>query len=293
MTKLWRVNCQEKEFPGMWQRWYKNQCVAVGWSAYRGFKLDEKSKNKGWNVARKALKAMERGDYIIVSLRGHRVGRLGRITNKLIGDDEWNPLVPASKSYAHGEMGRRIEVRWDLTTGPGNQDLVVQLPVNTRFSTVRKTISEIHSTSIEVLKSTMNDSANWVSLLGNFSYEKALSNYIANYPNHLEDGFLPHPDKKVREKLFKDRTRADVLLVDKENKTVIVECKQHSPTITDITQLRHYMKLFFEEEGEKPRGILVHGGAQKLASEVIAYAGKEPSVEIINYVLDVQFRSSK
>jgi hypothetical protein len=58
----------------------------------------------------------------------------------------------------------------------------------------------------------MNDLANWVSLLGSFRYEKALSDYIANYSNRLEDGLLPHPNSKIRERVVKDRTRLDVLL---------------------------------------------------------------------------------
>jgi hypothetical protein len=28
--KLWKINCMEDEYPGLWQRWLKHQCVAVG-----------------------------------------------------------------------------------------------------------------------------------------------------------------------------------------------------------------------------------------------------------------------
>jgi len=295
MPKLWKVNCQENRFPGMWQRWYKNQCVAVGWAAKRGYELNGEAKgSRGWSVARNALKKIQIGDYVVVSLRSNRVGRLGQVTRKLIGDAEWNPLVRPSKSFLHGEMGRRVEVRWDLTTGPNDQDLVVQLPSSTRFNVgeLISAISEIRSVSLGDLKSEMNNPENWVSLLGDFRYEKALSDYIANYPNRLEEGLLPHPDKKVRERVFKDETRLDVLLVDKQEKTVVVECKQHSPRTDDIEQLRHYMKLFYEEDGEMPRGILVHGGAQKLRSEIAECAKEKPPIEIVNYVLDVRFRPS-
>ncbi len=56
---------------------------------------------------------------IIMSLRGHRVGRLGEVTGKAIEDADWNPLVLRTKDDPDGEMGRRIFVRWDLTAGGG------------------------------------------------------------------------------------------------------------------------------------------------------------------------------
>ena len=279
----------------MWQRWFKNQCVAIGWPSTRGFKLNGYTQGrKGWRTARKAIKDMEIGDYVIVALRGNRVGRLGQITGNAIEDDEWSPLVPASSDMPVGEMGRRIYVRWELTTGPDNQDLVIQLPKGNTFSNgeLRPTVSRIYSMTINDLRVLMNDQENWISLLGKFGYEKALSDYIANYPNHLEDGLLPHPNSKIRERVFTDRSRLDVLLIDKENAPVVVECKQHAPSTDDIKQLRHYMKLLKQETGEIARGILVHGGAQKIPTKVIAEAKKRPPVEIVSYSLEVNFKPS-
>jgi len=146
--------------------------------------------------------------------------------------------------------------------------------------------------TIHELRELMNEQANWVSLLGKFGYEKALSDYIANYPNHLGDGLLPHPNSKIRERVFEDRSRLDVLLIDKNNVPVVVECKQHAPSANDIEQLRHYMKLLRKETGELARGILIHGGAQKIPTELIVEARKEPSVEIVSYSLEVNFRPS-
>ena len=31
MTNIWIVNCMKHKVSGMWQRWFRNQCVAVGW----------------------------------------------------------------------------------------------------------------------------------------------------------------------------------------------------------------------------------------------------------------------
>jgi hypothetical protein len=237
---------------------------------------------------------MQPDDLVVVALRGHRIGRLGQITAKEVDDDRWNPLVPVGPGLPDGEMGRRILVRWDLTTGPENPDLVVQLPSGGTFSNgeLRPTVSRIQSMTLAKVEAAMNDPSNWVSLLGTFRYEKALSDFIANYPNRLEDGLLPHPNSKIRERVFKDKTRLDVLLIDKENRPVIVECKQSAPTTQDVMQLRHYMELLKDEAGSEPRGILVHGGAAKLSAPVQESAKQVPAVELVNYGLDVTFRSS-
>ena len=268
MSVLWKVFCEENVFPGEWQRWYRNQCFAVGWAAKWGFNLQGATKgDKGWSITRNALGDMKEGDWVVVALRGNRVGRIGEITRKLVGDDHWSPLVPCSRELPDGENGRRVQVRWDLTVGPDNQDLVVQLPKGRTLNGGERqgTIRKVRSMTMDELQESMNDPSNWVRLRGRFRYEHALSDYIANFPNHLEDGLVPHPNSKIRERVFGDKSRLDVLLLDKANNAVIVECKQHAPTDEDFSQLRHYMKLFKKETKEMPRGILVHGGAQKVA----------------------------
>lgn len=292
---LWKIACQEDVYPGMWQRWFKNQCAAVGWASKWGFKLNGSTEGgRGWSAARNALKEIEVGDYVVVALRGHRIGRIGQVTEKAVEDDDWAPLVPPGPGLPDGEMGRRINVRWDLTIGPDNHDLVIQLPKGRTFSSgeLRPTIARIRSLSLDSLVQEMRDPANWVSLLGNFRYERALSDFIANYPNRLEDGLLAHPNSKIRERVFKDKTRLDVLLLDRDETPVIVECKQHAPTPQDLKQIRHYMALLERETGKKPRGILVHGGAGRLHSSVESIAQQAPVVEIVNYSLEVVFRNS-
>lgn len=285
----------ENVYPGMWQRWFKSQCVAVGWASAWGYKLNtEGKKSKGWSAVRNAIKKMEIGDYIIVALSNNRVGRIGQITDKAIGDNEWSPFVPKNQDMKDGEMGRRIMVRWELITGPNKLDSIIQLPKGNTFNAgeLRSTVSKISSMTIKQLRRLMNDSRNWVNLTGKFGYEKSLSDYIANFPNQLEDGFLPYPNAKTRENVFSDRSRSDVLLIDKDNAPVVVECKQHAPVIADIEQLRHYMKQLEQETGEIARGILVHGGAQKIPTKVISEAKKKPQVEIMSYSLEVNFRPS-
>lgn len=289
---LWNVRCKEDLYPGMWQRWFREQCVAIGWPPANGFRLaGETDGGAGWSRARNALKDVEVGDHVIVSLKGHRVGRLGTVTEKAIDDVQWDPLVPRSRDVPSGEMGRRLLVRWDLTVGPESRDMIVALPPEVRLTTgeLRPTIGRVRSRSKDELVEAMNDASNWVGLLTHFDYERSLSGYIAAYPHRLEDGLLPHPNERVREKIFVDRSRADVLLTDRHDVPVIVECKQGSPTIDHLKQIRNYMKHLREETKISPRGILVHGGARKLSLDVAKAALKKPEVEIVQYILDVNF----
>lgn len=289
---LWKVSCLENRYPGMWQRWFRHQCVGIGWPPAAGYRLHGASEGgQGWSRARKALKSVAVGDDIIVTLRNNRVGRLGVVTDKAIEDDQWNPLVPKSQDLATGEMGRRLLVRWDLTVGPDSRDMVVALPPEVRLTSgeLRPTIAQIRSRTTKDLIEVMNVDANWVGLLTHFDYERALSGYIAAYPHRLEDGLLPHPNERVRERVFDDRSRLDVLLTDRSNVPVIVECKQGNPTIDHVRQIRHYMKRLRKETGIVPRGILVHGGARKLPFDVAEAARRTPKVEIVQYRLDVDF----
>lgn len=291
---IWKVFCMEKDYPGLWQRWYKNQCVAVGWAGFKGYRLHGKTKGgKNWEICRKALKEMKTGDYVIAALPNNRIGRIGEIVGKAIDDDQWEPLVPKSKNNPDGEIGRRIFVRWDLSTGPINPDLIVKLPEDCRFigAELRLSICKIKSYTIDKIKEVSNETSNWVGLFGKFGYEQALSDYIANYPHHLEENLAPFPDSKIREKLFKDKTRADILLIDKNDLPVIVECKQNSPTKEDIEQLKKYIRHLTKELGQRPRGILVHGGSPKLYKGVLKNI-QHYKIDIINYKLDIEFRKS-
>jgi len=285
----------ENDYPGMWQRWYRNQCVAVGWHAKWGYPLSgEITASKyvaAWTRARSAIKRIEIGDFVVVSLRGHRVGRLGEVTGKGIEDHQWDPLVPQTKQRPNGEMGRRIFVRWDLTLGPDKREDVVLLPEGRRFSTgeLRPTIAEIRSQSLDDLKDAMQDEANHESLLAHFDFEKALSGYIATYPHHLEDGLTVHPDLKIRENTYPDRTRSDVILLDRKDRTVVVECKQGPPTVEAVQQLRRYLAHIKKENDIVARGVLVHGGSRKLHNDVIGAAAQTPRIEVVQHRLGVEF----
>ena len=282
----------EDEFPGLWRLWLKHQCVTDGHSPDHGCHLEGEKKGGGkWIQTKNALNKIEPGDEIIAALPGRRIGRIGEVFCKKVGDNEWNPLVESinDSEWPEGYMGRRIEVRWDLEHGPDNWDLVVQLPEG--YTLGRGTLNRVHSITAEKLRKVMADQANWVGLASRFGYERALSDYIALYPHRLKDGLVPYPDDDVREKVFKDSSRLDVLLLDKDDKPVIVECKRESPTVEDVRQLQGYIKKSKKDIGKLARGILVHGGARKVDKKVRREARKF-HIEIFQYRLDVDFTES-
>ena len=292
---FWKINCMETTYPGMWQRWYVNQCVAVGWAGSWGFHLQgETDGGHGWSVTRNILNRMQIGDQIAVALSGHRIGRIGEVTGLAVEDSDWTPLVPKDNTLPDGEMGRRIAVRWDLLAGPDDREMVVSLPLNAQLTSgeLRPTLSEIRSTTVETLKSIMKDESNWTALWAHFDYERALSGYIAAYPHRLEEGLLPYPNGKIRERVFPDGSRLDVILVDRSGVPVIVECKQGHPTTDNLNQLRGYLRNLEAETGVMGRGILVHGGAKRLRRDVLSAANEVPAVEVVQYRLDVDFRTS-
>jgi Endonuclease NucS len=289
----WKVFCMEKEYPGLWQRWFKHQCVAVGWCSKWGFNLrgETEESNGGWGRTRSKLEQIQEEDWILVQLKNHRVGRVGQVVSKEVEDNEWNPLVPQTKADPDGEMGRRINVRWRLDIGPFDPEMVVKLPEGKRLSSgsARQTVAKIDRATFESVQGAMDDDINWRNLLSKFRYERSLSDYIATYPHRVEDGLQPYPSEKVREKVFPDGSRSDVLLIDRNEVPVVVECKQGTPTVENVQQLRGYMKHLRDATGKIPRGILIHGGARKLREDVRREVNQETNIEVVQYALVVGF----
>jgi hypothetical protein len=287
---LWKITCMEKDHPGLWQLWFKHQCVTVGYSVETGFRIEGGKKRHDWIVARNALEEIRSKDLIIASLPGCRIGRIGRVLEKKFSDEDWNPLIPGDVERKEGYMGRRIFVHWEMERAPDSPDLVVQLPAGVNMG--RGTLTQVKHHSIQWFRETIANPTNWVGMVGRFGYEKALSDYIAHYPHRLKDGLQVYPNQKIREKVFDDDSRADVLLIDADRKPVIVECKQDSPKERDIKQLRRYIKNLKKETGELAKGILVHGGARTVDKKVWRMAKTPSRVEIFQYKLDVDFLPS-
>jgi hypothetical protein len=288
----WKVYCMEEAYPGLWYTWFRDQVAAVGWPP-DDFHLEDGSGQHGWGAARNYLQQVSVGDSLVVQLSGNLVGRVGTVTGKRIADSEWHPTVPISSDLPQGEQGRRIEVRWDLSFGEVSPQHVVELPLAARFARgpeLRWSIYPLDEQKFAEISRAMLDEKNWVTLVGGFRHEASLSDYIASAPHLLEDGMRPYPWKKAREQVFPDKTRSDVLLLDKHEKLVVVECKQGSPTVENIEQLRGYMAHAARWANvQSVRGVLVHGGSLNLSADVRSAAHERPSVELVRYVISVGF----
>ena len=238
---------------------------------------------------RDRLGEIEPGHRVVVHLHGRRVGRLGTVVRVAI--DKWDPLVPPTRTKPDGEMGRRILVRWDLDRGGHDPDRVLHLPE----PLPRANVCMLGHAYVQMIEKAAKDPANWVPLPPHrFAYERAISDFIATYPHVLEDGLQPYPNAQVREQVFGDGSRSDVLLMDRDERPVVVECKQGDPSVASLRQLRRYMDLVGEETRVKPRGILVHGGASKLSRDVRReLAQQRGQVEVLRYHLRVDFELSK
>jgi hypothetical protein len=288
----WKIYCMEEKYPGLWYTWFRDQVAAVVWPP-DSFHLENGSGEHGWGAARNYLQKVVIGDSLVVQLSGNRVGRLGTVTGKHVADSEWQPTVPISSDLPLGEQGRRIEVRWDLSFGELSPQQVVELPLATRFAKgpeLRWSIYPLEKQTFAEITRAVLDEKNWVTLVRGFRHEASLSDYIASAPHLLEDGMRPYPLKRAREQVFADKTRSDVLLLDKHEKLVIVECKQGSPTVENIKQLRGYMGHAARWANVKSvRGVLVHGGSLNLSADVRSSARESPSVELVRYIISVGF----
>ncbi|HEY0308776.1 MAG TPA: hypothetical protein VGB94_11500, partial [Acidobacteriaceae bacterium] len=266
----WKINCMENHYPGLWQTWFLEQCAAIGWPPVE-WPIDAPTDSSAWKAARKAVRQIKVKDRIIVQLQDHHIGRIGTVVAVRIEDAEWKSTVPKNKKLRQGEMGRRIEVKWDLRAGPRpiSPSAMVKLPREAQFKggTLRRTISRVSPEQAHRIEVATRNEENWTTLQASFASERAISDYIGAYPHRLEDGMRPYPNAKVREHVFADRTRTDVLLLDKENRLVVVECKQGSPTPANVNQLRGYLSKA-KSLAPMIRGILVHGGAAKIREDV-------------------------
>lgn len=294
----WKINCMEDKYPGLWHTWFREQIVAVGWPPPE-YGLRAQTDVRAWSAARRCLLQIAPGDKVIVQLKHWRVGRIGTVLSKQIEDEEWEPSVPPQRGD-HGEMGRRLQVRWDLTTGPLAPSYVVELPPEARpnMRIWRPTLSAVPDDIFTAVERAARGESNWVSLVPGFASERALSEFISASPHLLEDGLVPYPSESARELVFPDQTRLDVLLLDRDQNIVIVECKQGAPTLQHVEQLRGYMRNAEKlrtglKVGKNIRGLLVHGGARKLNPEVREESRRAPRIELVQFSVSVAFTESQ
>jgi len=293
--RYWSVHCMEEAWPGLWREWEKRQVVTVGWPPGHGWHYDGSGKHeRGWTEVRNKLERMQEGDRVVVRLSGNRIGRVGEIVDIRVRDEDWDPVVRPTPNEDAWEQGRRILVRWNLTLGPRDREWACTLPEATRLSRgkLRRAIAELSEDEFDKLEEALRDPENWAPITGRFLYERGLRDYIATFPDRLEEGFRPYPDAKVVERVTSQKGRIDVFLQDAAQRPVVVECKRGAPSEHDVGQLSEYVEDVELELGQKPRGILVFGGSPNVSEEVRA-AANEAGVELFAYTLEVRFLRSR
>jgi hypothetical protein len=148
----WAVICPEPDAPGLWGRWRKYKCVAIGWPPRR-FHLYGPERKKSWASARKRALEVKPGDIIIPFLKYHRFGTPGVVTRIRIEDKQWEPTVPEggySRNPGDPDLGRRIEVRW-LTRRVPPAGTIAAIPSRARKprGEVRQAIERVRSDRYE------------------------------------------------------------------------------------------------------------------------------------------------
>lgn len=260
-----------------------------------GYTVADTSCESDFSTSVNLCRRMRPGDWIIATLTGNRVGRLGRIFRVAIEDGDWNPVVSPNKRLPVGENGRRIEVRWDLDVGPTDPSQVVLLPKDAQFvgGQIRGTVRQLPIERLGGIRDVMNDSRHWVSLASAFNLETALSAYIALHPHRLEEGLVSHSSFGSTEARVADGGRIDVLLEDRHGNTVVVECKQGAATISACEQVLRYRRQieYLVSDPQSVRAMIVHGGTRRVPLDVVVFAQKN-RVELVYFELAVNFANS-
>ena len=164
---LWIVVCPQTDVkkPDLWGKWYVEQCVAVGWPPC-DYPLNGVTDNLGWKIARTRLGQMQPGDSVIPFLKDWTIGPVGIIKRLRIGDDQWDPTVPAGKYIRNpidSELGRRIDVEW-VTYEMPESGLVAVIPPKSRLNRPesRHTVSRLTVDRFNQLVKVLGDPKNWI-----------------------------------------------------------------------------------------------------------------------------------
>lgn len=295
-SNYWKIICTEDDYPGLWNTWLTERVVAVGWAGLWGYKLEDGKKDHTWSRVRACLMRMRPMDRIVVQLPDNRVGRIGRVVSTSgVQDDSWVPTVPRVDGARtllerDGEMGRRIQVRWEAI-GPRNPDVVTELPLSAQLSVPvrRASVARLQPEWFRRIVAAMRQRDNWIRVVPQFRHESSLSDYIAVNPTRLGAGLRPFPAKSVREHVFHNQKRADVLLLDRHGTLVVVECKQGPAELEHLRQLSGYMKRARELRHGKVRGILVHGGPPR-TKEDVRKAALRLGIATVQHSLVIDFK---
>lgn len=164
----WIVTCPEPKIRGgVWRRWYRENCVAVGWYPPTWSFDAQGEDTEGWPFARNRLKRMRAGDKVIPFLLKSRIGPVGTIRAINATDVDWNPTVEKGNyrgNEGHAALGRRILVTWEQAGMPPDGKIAT-VPVthrrNGRSPLARHTIEELSDEQFLNFCSVLSAKENW------------------------------------------------------------------------------------------------------------------------------------
>ncbi len=184
----------------------------------------------------------------------------GRIKSRFLDGDRVLIIKKDLSILLHGSSGVK-PIQWQLP-GAGNVSFKI-LEKNLRMETYRpKTDESFFITFSKIYlpltfeASEEDDSA---SVIG---HEKDLVQYLVENPNVIENGIqVIETEKEI------DFGFIDIMALDSSKNFVVIEVKRTPATPADAHQLKRYID-FFNEQGQKVRGILV---ATAFPGKVIKY----------------------
>ncbi|GJL58114.1 MAG: hypothetical protein NPIRA03_09710 [Nitrospirales bacterium] len=167
--RYWLVTCPEEDVQGgVWLKWYKEKCVAIGWPPNRN-KLEGDAAKSSWAKARNRLKEMKPDDKVIPFLRKWRIGPIGKIVKVKASDTDWLPTVEKGnfkRNPKEAELGRRIFLEWENDQMPVHGQ-IAKIPEKYRKKKTpltRQTIKEISKEDFESFANILRNPDNWVSI---------------------------------------------------------------------------------------------------------------------------------
>lgn len=312
-AKYWIVICPEPSVRGgLWARWYRERCVAVGWYPPTWSFEGQGGASEGWGYARNRLKEMQPGDKVIPFLLKWRIGPVGTIRELKVKDSDWNPTVgPGDYNENEPEVGRRILVDWETDSMPPD-GMVATVPSANRIGgkqpLARHTIEEISPGNYLNLRAVLADSRNW-SMVGSAPgadpetgegaesevpppppppaalslLERDLQKFLSRNLDHIEKGLKPDPAYQLEEYSI-DVGRIDLLCRDAHNNWVVIELKADWAADDAVGQILGYMSWVKENlpNGSTVRGIIV---CRNTTGRVRSAARLVPSLSIKRFAL--------
>lgn len=294
----WIVICPEPYVRGggLWARWYREGCVAVGWYppdwSFEG--QGENTDDNGWVFARNRLRELRAGDKVIPFLLKWRIGPVGTVTDVRVSDAEWNPTVEKGTQVfgnIESELGRRILVTWDRIDMPPDGRCALVPPDQRPPGPLSKhTIEHLPAETYHKLCSVLSNRSNWIDVApavtsgGPFTVaepqpkteteieaappsrpaaelaflERDLQKFLSRNLGIIEKGLAPDPAYQLEE-YTSDVGRMDFLCKDAKDNWVVIELKADWAGDDAVGQILGYMSWVRDNlpNGSTVRGIIV------------------------------------